>query len=497
MNFSLPFCKNLWTILSGCCMLICCLCSSEAYAQHNGYVQYREFATSETHRITGICINCGIENPERAVGNNELDYATFKIGLALLGGIEQTLIFQHTSIDRFTKVTIGIGTGHTCLSLRLLGQLYVETFSGDTSNNDFQAVDARMLKLLEDSTRGEIEMITTKPYDRVRITLNGGLADINDEFRVYYADQTYGDFSRCDVPHFSSEALYYSFDGNTKELISGVDLNSRLLPVFQDNMACGRQGLSTLPCLENTLQSSLGGWNTGIQGTVGFWARIDDQPYCSGTASLRVEVPPLTITVTIDSITACSAGGCKSYHLEKPRTLNLYVITFQPVVGMPVRLFVNGHEIIAPTVASTLPQPDGHVRISINQAQIDEMIVYKKVLSRFTISDWFYENSPESANTARFPSEENSRLNQHRVTTEENPLRFYPNPTTGKINIAGDILVNDATISVKNTSGKEVCRTRLHTGNFMLPASLPNGVYIITLTTKNNRTYTSKVVLSK
>ncbi|MBC9911752.1 T9SS type A sorting domain-containing protein [Chitinophaga varians] len=496
-NYPLPSCSHVWSFLLGQLFFICCIIRSDAYSQQKLPVIYREFATSETHQISGICLGCVIENPERAVGNNTQDYATFKMGLAVLGTIRQTLIFQHRTIDRFTKLTVKIGTGHTRLSVRLLGQLYIETLSGDTSNNDLRPVDAQMLKIWEDSTHGELEFITSTPYDRVRITLNGGLVDINDELRIYSADQTYGNFSLCDVPHFAGEILYYSFDGHTKELISGQDLTSTLVPVYKDGMLCGRQGLSSLPCLENVLPRTQNTWNLGDTGTIGFWARIDSQSYCTVAPRLHVEIPPFAFTVTTDSITACKSGlGCKTAYLANSGQLNLYVVTTSPTAGNQLRLFVNGTEAPVPLEQHVTPPLDGHIKISLNQAQIDEMIVYKRVQSFRTIRSWYYDNCIGCQTSTM--SIENARLKQPaEMQHERKTPRLFPNPTTGRLSIGEGMAINELDVSVKNTSGTAVYRTRINVSNFELPSTLPNGVYMITLTTKEKAAQTYKIVLSR
>lgn len=492
MNYPLRSCHRLWAAFSLLLFFFACIPAPDAHAQLSIPI-YREFAVSETHQISGICLGCAVENPEKAVGNNTQDYSAFKIGLSVLGSIQQTLIFRHRTIDRFTKLSIGIGTGHTGLSVRLLGQVYVETFSGDTSNNDARPVDARMLKIYEDSTKGELEFITSKPYDRVRITLNGGLADISDELRVYFADQTYGDFSLCYVPHFAGEILYYSFDGDSKDLISGKDLTSTLLPSYKNHMLCGRLGLSVIPCLENTLQHTAAPWSLGDTGTVGFWARIDRQSFCNETPKVHVEIPPLSITLTADAVTVCKSGlGCKTSPVANPAGLNLYVVTIMPAPANPMRLFINGAEVAVPLEPLAVPPLDGHIKVSLNQAQIDEMIVYKKVQSFRTIKSWYADNCLRCQVAPSLTAAPKAGLLPTPAATG-----LYPNPTTGRISIGDDDIINDATVAVKNAYGMEVYRTRLNVKTFELPSSLANGVYMITLTTKDHKVHSYKVVLSR
>jgi hypothetical protein len=67
----------------------------------------------------------------------------------------------------------------------------IETFNGDVSNNDYQNLNNDILKLgAGDPSKGEIELTMNKPYDRIKINVNGGLLSLGGEFRVYYDTST-------------------------------------------------------------------------------------------------------------------------------------------------------------------------------------------------------------------------------------------------------------------------------------------------------------------
>lgn len=149
----------------------------------------KTYAASQANQTYGICIGCGVLDPESAVGSNENDYSTLLVPMGLLARTEQTLIFPTTTTNP-NKLVIGIGASEFILTARLLGGVSIETFNGNVSNNDYQNVNNDILKLGgSDLTKGEIELTVNKPYDRVKISLNSGLLSLYNGLRVYYAYQ--------------------------------------------------------------------------------------------------------------------------------------------------------------------------------------------------------------------------------------------------------------------------------------------------------------------
>ncbi|MBV8324755.1 T9SS type A sorting domain-containing protein [Chryseobacterium sp.] len=151
----------------------------------------KTYASSQTNQVTGICIGCGVLNPQNAVGSNENDYSTIQVSIGLLARTEQTLIFPTSNIANNTnKLVIGIGSNGTPLSAQVLGGVSIETFNGDVSNNDYQNINNDILQLgSADPSKGEIELTMNIPFDRVKINVNSGLLNLGGELRVYYAYQ--------------------------------------------------------------------------------------------------------------------------------------------------------------------------------------------------------------------------------------------------------------------------------------------------------------------
>lgn len=159
------------------------LMNSMSFAQ---IVKY--YATSQTNQVFGICIGCGVLNPQNAVGSNENDYSVLQVSVGLLARTEQTLIFPNSAYTN--KLVIGIGSNGTPLSAQVLGGVSIETFNGDVSNNDYQNLSNSIIKLGDtDPSKGEIELTMNVPYDRIKINVNSGLLNLGGELRVYYGYQ--------------------------------------------------------------------------------------------------------------------------------------------------------------------------------------------------------------------------------------------------------------------------------------------------------------------
>ncbi|WP_250253690.1 T9SS type A sorting domain-containing protein [Chryseobacterium sp. Marseille-Q3244] len=159
------------------------LASNLSFAQ---IVKY--YANAQNNQVYGVCIGCGVLNPLNAIGPNENDYSVLQVSIGLLARTEQTLIFPNSTYTN--KLVIGIGSNGTPLSAQVLGGVSIETFNGDVSNNDYQNLNNDILILGgTDPSKGEIELTMNKPYDRIKINVNGGLLSLGGELRVYYGYQ--------------------------------------------------------------------------------------------------------------------------------------------------------------------------------------------------------------------------------------------------------------------------------------------------------------------
>ncbi|MCW3465162.1 Ig-like domain-containing protein [Chitinophaga nivalis] len=151
-------------------------------------VRAQVYANSQTAGVTGLCLLCGVANAGNAVNNSNLnDYATFNIGVGLLGvSVYQTLIFPAVGTAGCDSLVIGIGSGNAVLSVNLLAALTIQTFNGTVANNDAQRVDSNNLRLWGNN-RAEIVLKPASTFDRVSVTLSSPLLGLLNGFNLYYA----------------------------------------------------------------------------------------------------------------------------------------------------------------------------------------------------------------------------------------------------------------------------------------------------------------------
>ncbi|WP_160714947.1 LamG-like jellyroll fold domain-containing protein [Chitinophaga solisilvae] len=148
----------------------------------------KTYATIQTNKVNGLCILCGVSNPDNAVNSNLNDYSTFVINVGLLGvSVEQTLIFPASANAGCDSLVVGIGSSNPVLSASLFGGITVETFNGSISNNDATVVYSGVLRLLDNNTRAEVTLKPAAKFDRVKVSLQSTLVGLLNSFRLYYA----------------------------------------------------------------------------------------------------------------------------------------------------------------------------------------------------------------------------------------------------------------------------------------------------------------------
>lgn len=467
------------------------------------------YANNQTSQIYGGCLLCSIQNPQNAVGNNENDYSTMQIPLGAFARLEQSLIFPATT--KQNKIVIGIGTDQV-LSLALLGGVAIETFNGDVSNNDYKIITNDLLKLeISNPSRGTIEVFVSKPYDRLKITLNSGVLNLNSVLRIYYI---YHKPEACTFPPFDP-LHYYSFNGNINDAVNSYNMTSTNAPVFQNNMPCG-QGLGTTP---ETLKYSLtAGYkkengktssDLALNHTISFWAKTEQKQ--EGSTSPTVVIEPILdrLIMLSDSLRLKLSSAYPSFGLfdnvefsQAPNTstsFNHYVISTKN--GL-ILVYKDGQEIFnnaspfylewgtASALLNLLGDDVSNI-ITLDRAQIDEFVVYDKVLTPEEIQI-LYTSYNQPPSTSSDPS-----VNRMKSPPTKELFTVSPNPSTGQITLDGNIHLSGSQISLRNISGKEVYHSKLSFKTFDLPAILPDGVYILSLKTKDGKEYTRKIILTR
>lgn len=156
------------------------------YAPHSSAQQ--TYASSQANGVTGICLLCGVVNPNNPVNNTSLDdHSTFNIGAALgVVTVHQTLTFPSVSSNSCDSLVIGIGAPMNPGS-NPYGAVTVQTLNGSAPNNDGRVVDDAILRQVQGYGRAEIVLKPRHAFDRVKLTLNVNGLGLATSFRVYYA----------------------------------------------------------------------------------------------------------------------------------------------------------------------------------------------------------------------------------------------------------------------------------------------------------------------
>lgn len=148
----------------------------------------RIFANSQDSGSTGglLCIGCAVTNAGNASDGNLQTYSILNATAALLGStVYQELIFP-SSVAANTPVTVKLGSGDHLLSATALGSISVQAYNGSTAIGTPIAAST-LLSAASSNNQSELIFTPGQAYDRVRVTLNAGLAGALASINVYEA----------------------------------------------------------------------------------------------------------------------------------------------------------------------------------------------------------------------------------------------------------------------------------------------------------------------
>ena len=148
------------------CLLLCFSLTSSAQ---------RIYASSQDVGSSGLlCLNCTVTNPANAADGNVETYSTLNVTVGLAATTYQELIFGTTKVAANTPVTVKLGTGNNLLSATVLGGISLQAYNGTTAIGQPVAVST-LVSVLANNDQIEASITPTAAYDRIRVTLNGGL----------------------------------------------------------------------------------------------------------------------------------------------------------------------------------------------------------------------------------------------------------------------------------------------------------------------------------
>ncbi len=158
-------------------LFFCIINVESSYAQ-------RVYADSQNAGAAGLlCLGCVVTNPANAADGNLQTYSTLNVTVGLAAQTYQSIIFP-TSVAAGTPVTVKLGTGNTLLSLQALGAVFLQAYNGNTPIGQPVAAGT-LLTALSNNNQVEVSITPAQQYDRIRLTLNGGVTGALSNIYLY------------------------------------------------------------------------------------------------------------------------------------------------------------------------------------------------------------------------------------------------------------------------------------------------------------------------
>lgn len=158
----------------------------------------RTFASSQNTGSTGVlCLGCSVTNAANADDLNLETYSTLNVTVGLAATTYQELIFP-SAVAANTPVTVKLGSGDNLLSLTALGAISIQAYNGTTAVGPPTAASS-LISVLSNNNQYELTITTGSAYDRVRVTLNGGIVGALSSLYLYEAFYNLG--ATCGGPY--------------------------------------------------------------------------------------------------------------------------------------------------------------------------------------------------------------------------------------------------------------------------------------------------------
>lgn len=154
---------------------------NQSYAQRN-------YATTQARGTSGVCLGCGVTDAANAADGNLQSFSVLNVTVGLLGGqAYQELIFPAAGgVPANTPVTVKLGTGNNLIDAALLGGIKLQAFNGAATAGP-SISGTSLLSVLSSNDQQEVSITPTQKYDRIRITLDGGLLAAASSIYIYDA----------------------------------------------------------------------------------------------------------------------------------------------------------------------------------------------------------------------------------------------------------------------------------------------------------------------
>jgi gliding motility-associated-like protein len=164
-------------------LLVCLLIfsASKLFAQRN-------FATTQVSGSGGLlCVNCIVTSQAAAVDGNLQTASVLNVTIGLAAQTYQELIFPGAGkVAAGTPVTLKLGSGDNLLDLTALGGISIRPYNGNSPAGAAISA-ATLVSAASNNNQIQLTLTPTQLYDRVRVTLNGGLVGALSSIYVYDA----------------------------------------------------------------------------------------------------------------------------------------------------------------------------------------------------------------------------------------------------------------------------------------------------------------------
>jgi gliding motility-associated-like protein len=152
-------------------------------------------AIDELHGISSALLGLGLSvggvaNPQLAIDGNLNTASTLNAGVAAVGAFaQQTVIYNSLSVIG-DSVRITFSTPQALIDAGVLTGMSIETFNGNTSNNDSRFLNSalltvRLLDLAAGRRKVTVTFVPANVYDRVQLRLGGGVANALSSLDLY------------------------------------------------------------------------------------------------------------------------------------------------------------------------------------------------------------------------------------------------------------------------------------------------------------------------
>lgn len=159
----------------------------------------RNYATTQHNGTNGLCLVCSVADAASAADGNVQTNSTLNVSVGIGAQTYQELIFPASGkVPANTPVTVKLGSGDNLLNLTLLGGVLLQAYNENTPVGTPVAAST-LVSALSNNNQTEVSITPNATYDRLRVTLDGGLLGVTSSIYVYDAFYNSAGPSPCNI----------------------------------------------------------------------------------------------------------------------------------------------------------------------------------------------------------------------------------------------------------------------------------------------------------